>query len=308
MAAALVVLIHTEFFAASPLMPFKLLAVPLFFMISGWFIIGSDGKIDSVRLRRAAVKVLKITVVANLVYLALGLVLAGIHSSGAAEAPFSGNPVGKVLRLLVVGDAIAGPLWYLTAYLQVLLILWIFVKGRVGTWIYWLIPLGLTANLLLGKYGFIHGGGYLDIACSRNALTVGLPCVLLGMWLRRHEERLPQRRQALVAVLVLSAAALVEAILLSRQVFRIWTVGQLYLLTIPLAIAVFLLCLHLDAPEWAVKAGRRYSAGIYLWHWAVALLLSELGLSALRPVEWPVVFLLTLLLVMVLEMFRRKVA
>lgn len=173
-----VVMLHTSFILKIPLLPLLRLAVPLFFMITGYFLWSADRTQTLRRIRRTAVKIFWITLLANAVYASF-LLLRGEPIDCSWRA---------MLRLLLYGDNFCGQLWYMNACIEALLIIGLFVKLQQERWLFRFMPVLLLLGLALGKYAWVWGLDALP-EMSRNGLLTGLPFVLCGCMLRRREER-----------------------------------------------------------------------------------------------------------------------
>lgn len=285
--ALLVIEIHVPSALHTLLNPLYRIAVPVFFMISGYFLPDATGRIPSARIKRTFWKILRLTLWANVIYFAY-LLLDSFVQYGAIP--------DRVLRWefwgewLLLGGNIGAHLWYLTAYLQVLLLLWVIVKiwRRLPRWLFLLVPAGLLLGLLSGRYSCLIEGMPNSYALARNFVTTGLPCVLTGIMLRRGEGWLSAAaKPMLVAVLAIGVLQYGEAIFL--YALYEWIPGDLYVCTFPWAIALFLLFLRFRCDQpWAITLaawGRTFCLDLYVWH----ILVRELSAKALHFIglPWP---------------------
>lgn len=269
LAALAVVLMHAKVPVLSSLtLPLCKLAVPLFLMISGYCLVDDDGYVRRDSVRRAIPRIAKVTLWANLLYI-LYNVLMGLADGTAMMPLLRLTDTHFLTDWLCFGGNVSGHLWYLMAYLQVLLFFWLFAQHRVPRWVYAFIPVGLLLNLLLGNYGFL-----LDLhspyRTSRNFFTIALPCVALGMWM--HE-----RRSLLKPNFILTYdrrwSLLMTIVLLYLESFLYKTycpehTADVWLMTIPTA--AVLLQLFIDHPLWGSSHlsawGKRWSLPIYIYH------------------------------------------
>ena len=181
--AVLVVMIHARCAFSDVLRPLARCAVPCFFMISGYLLF--DGQaIGTVRLRRNLLNMLKVTAWSTLLFVVLKEALY-LHDG----KPFV--PSAQYwLHFVLFNDApFEHHLWYLWAYLYVLLIVWAVDRWKAWRWLFAAVPLLLAGNLLIGEWAPLFFGKEQDSIYSRNFLFTGLPFFALGAWLKTQQPR-----------------------------------------------------------------------------------------------------------------------
>ena len=94
------------------------------------------------------------------------------------------------MRWLLVGDNICYPFWYLTAYLHVLIFLLLASKYRMVNCLYIFIPFLCMIGVAMNRYLFVFTDIVMDTIISRNSIFCGLPCVLMGMWVRKNSHKI----------------------------------------------------------------------------------------------------------------------
>lgn len=242
--------------------PWIRFAVPVFFMLSGFFFQGQRNRGKQIR------KILLLCIGSNLLHLVFQLALNAATGLSSAAFPGSlGNLQVWMEFLLLNQSPISSPLWYLGALLYVLVL--VSLLGEKRTLVYPLIPVLLILNLVLGTYSPVVFGRPLSIEISRNFLFVGLPFFLLGDYIRRRKS-IPGWKVLLSCLalgLALSFAEnylLYKAGLLVNQDFYLGTVFVAYALfrMTQSGKAVFENTLYRKLALW----GRRYSLGIYILH------------------------------------------
>lgn len=285
--ACLVVFIHIPDINNEALLflPFLRIAVPCFFMISGFYLVPEGGgEISVLKVNKQIVRILKIILFSNIIYLIywiLNNVVQGysILDSSWLTMKFWG-------RWLLLGDNICYPLWYLTSYLQVLLILRLIVMFRVPNFLHILVPFLLMLSVLFNRYSFTWTEYHFDVSMSRNTLLCAFPCVLLGAWIHKSLNIWTELQfsKTIVIYIIIVVAAYIESFLLGY--FHIDGSGADFnLLTYPLAFITFIICLKYPKatilPRGArvllVKIGQKEAINIYLYHVLVA---SAIGLMA----------------------------
>lgn len=130
-------------------------AVPLFFMISGYFCSGYN----DVKMRKMLVKVLKLLLVGTGLMI-LANIIAILCKGGAPNeivAYIMGIPSSrKIADVLLKNVAyVSGPLWFLYAYVYVLLFWWLCKKVKWVTICKVAAVLLCVAAPIFGKYSYI---------------------------------------------------------------------------------------------------------------------------------------------------------
>lgn len=257
------------------------LAVPIFFMISGFFMyreeLSAEGRsfsFDKGKWRQTLARIARMILLVNIVYFAVYLLVYWIKGEFYPII----TSWRFLLNLIFEGGAIVPQAWYLNNYIFALLLLYILLyRLKITDKLLLVVAVGgILLGLALGRYSAILFGPHEEfrMMLHRNALTVGLPCLIIGMFLRRYELTLCQFRWEVLAFVSLFLL-LGEYYLYSSQ--SLFSGGDLGLLTIPTAVALFLACLRYAAipssSHWLVRIGRDWSMEIYLWHFLIYYLL-----------------------------------
>lgn len=302
--AFFVVCIHFPIYGKEYLFPLLRMAVPIFFMISGYFLYSADRNTAIARCKKSLKKVTLLTLLANAVY-CIPLFISILRKPGTI---FPIYDFSSGIKFLLFGDTIAFHLWYFTAYIETLLMVIVIFRFKKEKMLFYLIPFCLILNLLLEQYSSSFFGDNL----SRNFFTIGIPCFGLG-WLIRKKEDLILRKNAGklgIGVLILLVFSYAEWVFLQS------TPGvatrDIFIFTVPLAISVLLFCLA--HKEWGKSsfienAGKKYSANIYIYHYFVGrcilFMYAYLYIDNLRDITAPLVFMLTLLAAIIFEKFQK---
>ena len=210
--AFLIICIHTDFFGKSAVLLIARAAVPVFFMITGYFF---STVVERGRQHQQISKILKITILANAVYLLWSLAIS-IGSVG--ETLRSWADISVWLKFLFLNlSPFRSHLWYLSAHLYVLIIACILEKAGIRHKIYVLIPILLALNLVLGNYSGLIFGTAIPLEYSRNFLLIGFPCFLLGDLLyQRRNSRHPKNGTLVIVLIGSLALSLAEVLLLTK--------------------------------------------------------------------------------------------
>lgn len=277
--AFLVISIHTQYFGKEYAMLFARAAVPIFFMITGYFYTSVSERGRHIFQIR---KILIITVLSNLVYIIWEL-LSAMGSSGGIHTKFlSWIDASLWLNVLLTNDSpFRSHLWYLSALLYVLLIALFIKNGRKK--LYFLIPVLLGINLLLGNYSTLIFGKTLPLAYSRNFLFLGLPCFLLGDLIYQRRNAAQPGNRVLLLILSLSlVVSFSESFLLTR--LGMYQNQDLSLGNIATAYAVFSLVKNNPAffehslCKRIARMGKDLSLGIYICH-AIIRTFTEMAIA-----------------------------
>lgn len=263
--AIAVVLIHTDFYGKTYFIPLTRLAVPLFYMISGYFLF-AHGAPSGAKLRRTLWHILGITVLSTLVYLAYNYANSWLfaHEHHRTVSYMRLFFPRDFWPMLLLANPYNGVLWYLTAYMQALLLLWLCVRFRLTDACIRLLPLFFAVTLLLGCYFPFEK---LPLYVYRNFFTMAFPFLLLGAWVRRSEATLVRWSRGVLPVLLFVLLAATEYVLL-----KAWghlSYGDCMISTIYGALLFFVLCLSRSTAFrgtfWSYL-GRYCSLNIYLYH------------------------------------------
>ena len=183
--AVMVVFLHTSFRYQDYVRPLLRCAVPCFFMVSGYLLYNKDN-IGKPRLKRNAVRVLKIILWSTLLF-AVFKEFAELVLHKQLYVP----SVNQLFDFIFFNEnPFAFHLWYLGAYLYVLIIVYFVDKFDKWKYLFALIPVLLLGDLLLGKYSLVTLGKEFPVVYVRNFLFVGLPYFAIGAWLKARESQL----------------------------------------------------------------------------------------------------------------------
>ena len=249
-------------------------AVPLFFMISGYFCSGYN----DAKMRKTLVKVLKLLLAGTglMVLANIAAILCKGRALNEIVAYIMGIPSSrKIADVLFKNIAyISGPLWFLYAYVYVLLFWWLCKKAN------WITACNVTAILLcvvapvFGKYSYIFLNRAFMREDTRNWLFMGLPFFVFGEVQKGNGGKLHVSRTVwLLLIAIFSVTTVAEGALLKR--FGQGE-GDVYFSTAPLSICVFQYALTMECDEKVKKLanfGKKYSMPIYILHPFVAEIL-----------------------------------
>lgn len=248
-------------------------AVPVFFMISGYFSCGCDPE----TIRKRAARMFSLLVVANVIYFFWDIsveILSGHSVGGWFKETCS---VRKILVFLLLNESsLRGHLWFLGALLYAYLCLLCLMRVQKGKLFE---KIGKNRqNVLLMLSGFLllinliggelltQFGKDIQIPYIRNWLFAGVPFFGIGYWIHSKETWIRQtsgRKKTVILFVILIGLNIVEVSLVRP--------GELYVTTIPAAVTAFLLALLYQGRArsrlllWGGKIADRYGLWIYIF-------------------------------------------
>ena len=267
-AALLVVIGHTpiDLFKVG-VYPLTLSAVPIFFLISGYFLYSPDESKSAGRAWRSIKKIIPIFLIVTLIYWLMIL-------------PNHGNTVRsweQVWHFLIYGQLTTVHLWFLMAMLQGLCVLGLALHWRLGRYLWVFVPLMLTA-LLGGRYSFlITGGEQQNLIYVFNSVSYALPFMSAGYLIKKYEDKIPTHFPWVVLTLLMMALAIVEQPLLRSYGYNDGE-GP-YIGSFLFAVALFFTGIThkgFGTGSWAETVGAKYSGNIYYFHIAVATVIAPI--------------------------------
>lgn len=258
--AFMVVILHTGFTGiGAGITAFARIAVPLFFMITGYYLpVMSDDK-----FRKHLIKIIYFTVFSTLFYTLISYVQSHVGSQISDDWFAQTFSMKSILIWFLFNASVVGfHLWYFYALLYVLVIIYIARKLKKMNMLYKVVPFLFIGNYLLSYFGIIY---------YRNFLFTGLAYVLLGCLFRNYEKKLLEvfnNSRTLIWWLFTACVCLgIELIVYKLTGF---IVGRdHYLFTFPMVAFIFILALrnpHYGSGSFFAFAGKKYSAYIYIMH------------------------------------------
>ena len=238
-------------------------AVPVFYMINGFFLFrGTSSKEDRLKMiRKTLLKISRITLFTILFYVISNSAVCLINGQHPLYWLYSQFSL-KILKELILynhTDFLSHVVWYLLAYIYVLLILYLLTKFNLVRRVWFLIPFLITVNILHGeviKLEWFYQG---------NWLITALPFILIGIYIRENPEFYKNLSLPVLWILVLGGSAItfVESLLNYGQV--------LYLGTIATALGLFIMGIRakLVWPQKVSAVGRKLTIYIFIVHCSV---------------------------------------
>ena len=282
-----VVLIHSHMVFKSYFMPLCRMAVPLFFIISGYFIVDNNGLLDATKLKKTLKRIIQITIIASSIYILYYII------SGEFENRMHYSNIKWWILELLTGWCICGHLWYLTAYIESLICLLFIHKFNLYKVLYLFIPILFILQIFIGSYSIFFNYKIPWNVAHTNFLLPGLLCIALGMYIKTHEESLKNLFTTKHSIIILIIAYFEGLFVISHNKYYIG-VGDIFLLTIPAAIAIFIFCLKHPFIDRDISHLSKHTLNIYLYHYLIIYIYVDLIPFNYTLIEAPIVFIITL--------------
>lgn len=284
-------------------------AVPLFFMITGYFyssIRERHGEKNQIR------KLLLLGLGANCVFLLWNIVLRIWKGDSVVAYVQSLFTWKNVVKFLILNESpLAGHLWYLGAILYVLVIVLLIDKLNYRKMLYCLTPALLIIDLVFGKYSLLVFNREFPFVLVRNFLCVGIPYFCIGRLIRekKSDEKLSKNVLS-VLIVIFALTSIAEKYVLVNA--GINGTRDHYISTTFLAVSLFLYTLKSDWKNKVLAAvGREYSTLLYVIHpifiSAFAVATDKLGIITVYEYFAPiVVYCATLLLLVAIKKYCQR--
>ncbi|MBR1981980.1 MAG: acyltransferase family protein [Akkermansia sp.] len=243
--AFFVVALHTPCFYKEFLIELFSIAVPCFYMITGYFLYVGNEYAEMRKARKWLSKVIIISLFFNFIYLMAYLITGRLVWDASI-----------VLNLFIFGDSISAHFWYLTALCQALAIFMIFRKYE--KLFYFCLLLFLWDPIV---YFIVLNNDIAQIPgwVHKNCFARALPYLCAGYLISKNKDRIPGVSYFLIGAI--AAFTLMKA-----------TEYKFLMLQSVLSVCLFLAALKYDrcVPKFLTWTGKYHSANIYYIHMLVA--------------------------------------
>ncbi len=301
--AVLVIFIHTPqpAYIEPYIDPIRRCAVPVFFIISGFLTYGKTD-IDNI-IRKRLNSIFRIFCWSLLLYFILKVLHNGLHDVlNMLQHTF-------ISFICCNNIIIAEPLWYIHAYLYVLVIIWVVNKYNLYRFLFFVTPILLVTGLCLGKYHEIITENYIPIYYSRNFIFTGLPFFSIGLFIKKNEVFIQKHTNECVAMLAFIVFC-IAGIFCNISFGMHNKIGDMYITTIFASISLFIFCIKLKVKENALsRIGRDDCLYIYILHPAISYeilsIIQKVGLqSSYQYFSTAIVLITTIISIRVLRKLR----
>lgn len=279
-AAFLVVCIHAGVPGlGAVLTPFYKVAVPFFFMISGFFLYDAERINMNNKVIKSIKRIVLIWFQATMIYSVVSYLC--FPEDWINQIRLFMSPKFWLLNIAPFNSV----LWYFLAYLYSLLLIYMINKltdiSRLNNIIYVILIIPcLILNYCIGEFNSFIYSGIIDCTYKSNFVTMGFPIVMIGMLCGKNKRYLPKlNNDQFVFLLIILYCFAIAQWYIVKSITHEGINASLFLCS-TLPIAFFILCYSLSEcdlfgkylPEW----GRLYSLDIYVYHimflWPILLL------------------------------------
>lgn len=276
--------------------PFLSIAVPCFFMISGYLI--SKGDVVG-NINKAISKTAQLLLWSTLFYAPIKCFQSYWYND------WNWATWERVFDFLLLNqNPFVAHLWYLSAYIYALVLIRLLYSHHLMAVAKLLTPLLIAASALMNVYGQLLTGDAVSMLYYRNWLLQAFPCAVIGMTVSGM--KLPRSRSFYVCALSCSFLIFMAETTLLYIFYGIWCYG-LYLSTPLLGGVVLIYCANYNSRDNVIaRLGRKYSLGIYIFHMAVGIGCGMSGVIRRNPSLEYVAPVIVLILTMVFIYFSRK--
>lgn len=284
-------------------------AVPFFLLASGYFYprLSSSG-----RIKRHLSKLLWITIASSVLYIFFSSWYTGQSLGAFLSNAFTAPAIGKWLSYNYYPPIAGGHFWYLYAALYALVICWLFDIFHCSQ---------CLRIVVIPMFAFLLCSSLMPVPSEfvRSFFGLALPYIVLGRcvseglfdkWLKKISLK------GIIVLIIVSSILLVgEALFFSFFYTPDNPTREHHIFALPLTFFVFVLSTRCEShSRWAFllsTIGRKYSAGVYVFHICVGLLIQRLfpSVTLVQSMLFniPLTFLLSLLLSMVVVWILGKV-
>ncbi len=329
LASILVVFIHSPFpgTLGTVVTAWARIAVPFFFMISGYFLFAY---LDSEQFPQKNFQRIKrngaITVIGLIIYFLIDVAKCILKRKSVWtfwERVFSLSNLVKFFALGI--PATGGILWFMMAlvytYILLLILKTLFTRNSIKAWgigaFIYMVLLGIvkiiTSALNIHIGSIFLGSNWI----YGNWITIGLPAILIGMSMRKLNEDRTWNNFSVPVVLAIMVICLtatsIEALIL-KQNLNIYLSYSIFTLIVDACIFILAQKEYFHRQNSMIKLGKYYSRDLYLWHPIIISMISTFvtklqleentAIMYLQPV---IVLAVSLLLCIVIYRVKKRI-
>ena len=262
-------------------------AVPIFFMITGYFYTDVEKKNRRIPQLK---KIIVLTIAANALYAVWNSMLMMLSGENLIAFWCDMLSPNSLIKFFALNDSpFASHLWYLSALIYVLIIVYILDVLQLRKILYFIFPFLLIGDLVFGKYSLFLFGHEFPYILVRNFIFVGIPYFTIGMVIRKLRKKIISMRKI---ILIICNIVFIVSTFCERYMLIFLDCNATrdhYISTTLLAVTLFMLFLNHFNDAYigklgkvVARIGRNYSSGIYIIHpmlqTIVFVLLGFLGL------------------------------
>ena len=317
--ALMIICIHTPFKneIGYNIVAISRCAVPIFLIISGYF---NANKHNSKDYKKQIKKILVLILISNILYFFYGLAKSILKNNLAAYL-FQCFNIKSILEFLILNESpFASHLWYLSAFLYVLIIALFVDKFKLRKKVYRIIPILLITDLIFGKYSLLLFKFELPYILVRNFLFVGVPYYFIGCYIRENKEKIIYKfgySKNIILIILFSLTTILERGVLVNIGCN--ATRDHYISSTLLAISLFICFLKKDLKkditvyknslikgllQFLQNIGEKYSLLIYIIHPIIMSVISHIvHIKIIIPI---IVFLISYLVSIIIKKFLNE--
>lgn len=277
LASFLVVCIHVPFsgMEGELLKTFARISVPFFFMVSGFFMPNKKTLNFENKIKLKIKNIFTLVILTNLGYFFLNLLISINKGNNVHDYFFDVFSKTNLLKLFVFNvSPFSEHLWYIWAYLYVLIFYYFITKFNLLGISFYFIPILLATDLVFGKYTLLILGFELPYYVVRNFLFVGIPFFLIGILFKRNMNIVKRNNKLIIILIIISfVLTLTEEYLLTKM--GVSATREHYLGTTLMTIFIFLFLIenkNITKGTFLPNLGDKYSLYVYIIHPAIIIL------------------------------------
>lgn len=243
-------------------------SVPIFFIITGY----NYFKIKE-KFNKYVMNILKLTILSNIIYMLYRIVDTILNNESILTYIREVTSFKSILKLVLFNESpFMWHLWYLFALLYVLFIYRYLEKNKLEKKLFFICPLLLIGDLIIGKYSILFFGKPMNhIFLVRNFLFVGLPYFCMGIYMKCREKDIinfnTNNRVIFLAFIVSVIICIIERTILINLGAN--APREQYISTTIMSIIIFIFILRNKMflnGTLLETIGREYSTWIYILH------------------------------------------
>ena len=270
----LVILIHCKFpeFIGTEIIAVARIAVPFFFMVSGYYVHADNKQDTSKRISKQIMKLLELTCITVILYFIINTFVCLLTDVAPFAWLIAALNFKDILRFFVFNRAafLAAIAWYLFAMLYICAIMKFLLHSNLIRLSYSLAPILLIGNIVVGE---VLGSPWYY---TGNFLLTGLPFYLIGFYFRTLDFRkIPK---------LIPAFGLVAGLIISMVEAYFKPDVYVYVGTIISVVSLFLCGLFYRIDNYRnflAIIGEQYSTTIFIIHCAIIKLLDMIMIDTL---------------------------
>lgn len=194
--------ISIHFYGIDFFLPFYRLAVPMFFMISGFFNYSDDKEKQLKKCYGLIKSSLKYMIIGSLIYITYDLIHC-IREGGQVLNVISSTFYKNIMEDFIFANLTNNSgyhLWFLIALFVCSLIHYFFVKIDKCKLYYILSPILLIASIFMSGYGHLIFDYSLPLNYTRNAILMGMPIFSIGYLLGKLRNKNYNYKHSLIFI------------------------------------------------------------------------------------------------------------